>query len=384
MIHKPQYSLVETEIREIIKQNGPISFAHFMELALYHPQCGYYINKAGFGPNGDFFTAPMTHPIFGSLIANQAMLMWLQLGKVSPINVLELGAGNGQLGIDFERHSERIDNQFCNALHYTANDLSPKPSDFLRDWIQGEISFTFENPSIIIANELLDAMPAHRVVMHNGELKEIFIGLNEAGDFQEYFLGLTTSEIKDRFDTFGIELAEGHKTEMNLGMTKWFKYIYDMIPSGYLLLIDYGYEAHEYYNESRMQGTLRCYYAHTLNMNPYIHVGKQDISIHVDFSTLRNIAHHTGFKLVKEKSQSQFLKDLGFEQYRDSIVRDRDLSLQVKNTNLRLLDLLIDDRGMGAFKVFIFAKNAPEPSGILAQKKDSDSPSILATTRHMP
>ena len=72
------------------------------------------------------------------------------------------------------------------------------------------------------------------------------------------------------------------------------------------------------------------------------------------------------------------------DRYRDSIVRDRDLSLQVKNTNLRLLDLLIDDRGMGAFKVFIFAKNAPEPSGILAQKKDSDSPSILATTRHMP
>ena len=77
-----------------------------------------------------------------------------------------------------------------------------------------------------------------------------------------------------------------------------------MIPSGYLLLIDDGYEAHEYYNEFRMQGTLRCYYAHTLNMNPYIHVGKQDISIHVDFSTLRNIAHHAGFKLVKEKSQS--------------------------------------------------------------------------------
>lgn len=384
MIQNPKYSLAEIDIKKTIRRSGPITFANFMELALYHADGGYYTNRVAFGSSGDFFTAPITHPLFGSLIAVQIKLMWQKLGMNYPLNVIELGAGNGQLGIDMKAHFERMSNGSSEVFDYIGNDLSSKPSDFLGKWIQGEIPFKFETHSVIVANELLDAMPVHRVTVDQAELKEIFIGLDEAGDFQEVLSQPSTSAIKEHFEELGIELTEGYRTEVNLGITKWFKYVFEMIDSGYLLLIDYGHEAGEYYNSHRSKGTLRCYYSHTLNMNPYIHVGKQDISSHVDFTTLRKVALDVGFDLMEEKSQSQFLSDLGFDRYKDKIASNNNLNRVTKNTNLRLLELLMDEAGMGSFRVFIFAKNILDPFTNTIDYNEIDVPLVLATPRHMP
>ncbi|MQF87367.1 MAG: hypothetical protein FI734_07940 [SAR202 cluster bacterium] len=383
MFIQSEYSPAEIAIRKIIIERGPITFAEFMEIALYYPGGGYYTNRNAFGPMGDFFTAPVAHPVFGTLIAEQIRLLWKAFGMPPKFNVVELGAGNGQLGIDVMASSSFMYTDYAKALNYIASDLSSKPPDYPGTWIQGNMDVKIEGPAVILANELLDAMPVHRVTAHQSKMLEIFIGLDENGNFKEILGELSSIEIGKQFYDLGISLHEGYRTEINIGLAKWLQSMYSMMDSGYLLLIDYGHESIDYYSKTRPEGTLRCYYAHTLNMDPYRHVGKQDISVHVDFTNLRKIAHEAGFDFLEMKTQAQFLLDLGIDHYRKKISESNQLDRVTKNRNTRLIDLLIDKRSMGGFGVFLFGKNAPSPTSY-SLESSFNAPLILATQRHMP
>ena len=156
---------------------------------------------------------------------------------------------------------------------------------------------------------------------------------------------------------------------------------------GYLLLIDYGHEADAYYDESRRRGMLRCYYQHTLNMDPYRRVGRQDISVHVETTSLRRAASAAGLSEAGSATQAEFLRALGFDAYRDDVARRPGLGAAVRTANLRALDTLVAPTGMGAFRVLAFQKGI-EPAGRLlgfgggAPRVSGAAP--LATSAHLP
>ena len=353
---------VENELRSRIKAKGAITFAEFAQAALYWPTDGYYATQRPFGARGDFYTAPSAHPLFGVLLASQVQQMWRLAGAPSRYWVVELGAGEGRMAQDTLATAPTLDPGFAQAVEYVAVDLQ-RPAAAAQDgvhWLQSAAPPAKPFAGCVIANELLDAMPVHRVTMRDGSLAEVYVGLDEHGRFTEVVDEPSTPALVQRFETPGITLPEGYRTEVNLGLERWVEEVARSLNRGYLLVIDYGHEASALYDESRSRGTLRCYYQHTLNANPYQHVGRQDISVHVDFTSLMGLARAYGFDLAGYTTQAEFLSNLGLPHYRESIARRGDLASDVRRANLHAIDTLVGPDGLGAFKVLALTKGMPD------------------------
>ena len=373
----------DDEARRRIAQRGPIAFSEFMEIALYWPDGGYYASRRSFGPLGDFYTAPLAHPVFGVLAARQLLTMWRALGNPAPFTVVEAGAGNGTLALDVIGHAAALGGGFPDALTYTAVDLREPPPDFPTRWLHSGGVPALGGSGVVLANELLDAMPVHRVTVENGRLRELFVDAAPEGGFIEVTGEPSTPALAERLDRLSVTLSEGYRTEVSLAPEAWLSEAYNAFERGYLLLVDYGHEAAAYYDESRRAGTLRCYSSHTLGMNPYFGVGKQDISAHVEFTSVRSAATAAGFAEAGEMSQSEWLWSLGIEECRTEIAgRDR-LSRAERMANLQGMDVLTDEEGMGGFRVLAFAKGAPV-DGVLGARPTESAPVPLAGSRHMP
>ena len=386
----------EEEVRRRIRELGPITFAEFMEVALYWPDGGYYSTRRAFGAAGDFYTAPLTHPVFGALIARQLGTMWRSVGRPERFVVIEAGAGTGRLAADIIDHAPALDAGFARALAYLGVERrgSPpqsSPSDG-GGWVTGGIEWATveggELPSagglgVTLANELLDAMPVHWVTVERGELRELFVGLSPEGRLVETAGAPSTIALAERLASLGVRLSEGHRAEVNLGLRAWVESAFEAIDSGYLLVIDYGHEASDYYDESRRRGTLRCYAGHTLGMNPYINVGRQDISVHVEFTSLRAAAAGAGFVEAGATSQADLLRGLGIDEYRWDIAGRAEMSPAARAANLRQIDSLADPDGMGSFRVLAFAKGAPA-AGVLGVASGPPGRAPLPTPEHMP
>ena len=373
----------DAEARRRIALRGPLTFAEFMEIALYWPDGGYYASRRSFGPLGDFYTAPLAHPVFGALIARQLLTMWRAAGSPVQFSVIEAGAGDGTLALDVIAHAAALGGGFPGALAYTAVDLREPPPDFPARWIRSSGVPALGGSGVVLANELLDAMPLHRVTVEGGQLRELFVDAAAEGGFIEVTGEPSTTALGERLDRVGARLSEGYRTEVSLAPEAWLREAFAAIERGYLLLVDYGHEAAVYYDESRRAGTLRCYAGHTLGMNPYFNVGRQDISAHVEFTSVRLAAVAAGFVEAGEVSQSEWLRALGIEEHRAEIAERTGLSRVERMANLRGMDVLTDDEGMGGFRVLAFAKNAPT-DGVLGVSPPESAPAPLAGARHMP
>ena len=403
----------EDEVRRRIGERGPITFAEFMEVALYWPDGGYYSTRRAFGTAGDFYTAPLTHPVFGALIARQLGTMWRSVGRPERFLVIEAGAGTGRLAVDIIDHAPALDAGFARALAYLGVERRPAPPSSILprrrerrpeqageraspadggggvtggiEWakVNGSELPSAGGPGVTLGNELLDAMPVHRVTVEEGGLRELFVGLSPDGRLVETAGAPSTPALAERLASLGVRLSEGHRAEVNLGLRAWVESAFGAIDSGYLLLIDYGHEASDYYDESRRRGTLRCYTGHTLGMNPYINVGRQDISVHVELTSLRAEAAAAGFVEAGATSQAGLLRGLGIDEYRRDIAGRADMSPAVRAANLRQIDSLADPDGMGAFRVLAFAKDAPT-AGVLGVASGPPGRAPLSTAEHMP
>ena len=373
----------DAEARRRIALRGPITFAEFMEIALYWPDGGYYASRRSFGPLGDFYTAPLAHPAFGALVARQLLTMWRALGSPAPFNVIEAGAGDGTLALDVVAHASALESGFPDALTYTAVDRREPPPDFLSRWIRSGGVPAVGGSGVVLANELLDAMPLHRVAQEGGQLRELFVDAALEGGFIEVTGEPSTPALAERLDRLDVTLSEGFRTEVSLAPEAWLREAFAAIERGYLLLVDYGHEAAAFYDESRRAGTLRCYSGHTLGMNPYFGVGRQDISAHVEFTSVRSAATAAGFTEAGEMSQAEWLRSLGIDGYRAEIAERSGLSRIERTANLHGLDVLADDEGMGGFRVLAFAKDAPT-DGVLGASPPESAPAPLARARHMP
>lgn len=388
---------VEEEIRRRIREVGPITFAKFMELALYWPKGGYYSGTTPVGRSGDFYTSPGAHPAFGGLLAIQIYQMWRLLGSPSPFWVVEPGAGDGLLCHDIVSYSLNLPEDFNSCLRYVCidggvvsgfEDHLPSSLRSKVDRIVGRDIPLNGFEGCIVSNELVDAFPVHRVVMTDGRLCEIYVNLD--GDAYVEEVGEPSTEaLGERFDKLEIGLAEGQVAEVNLAIETWLEDVVSSLVRGYVLTIDYGRHAEELYSEERLRGTLTCFYKHLQTDDPYSRVGEQDISSQVDFSTLHGLGNGLGLEPLMYLSQSQFLTNLGLRRMMNGLY-STSLSQQTRDANRTGMLDLIRPGGLGEFKVLIQQRNAPASPlwGIQSDESLEELreglPVPLLTALHMP
>ncbi|SDE97318.1 SAM-dependent methyltransferase, MidA family [Mucilaginibacter pineti] len=342
-----------------IRENGPVSFHDFMEMALYHPEYGYYMaSREKIGPKGDFYTSCSLGSVFGAMIAKQLVEMWHLSGEEN-FTVVEFGAGDGTLCHDILDYFRNYTN-FYERLQYVIIEKSP----FMRkkekahlpekvcwyDTLEMLGAFT----GCVLSNELVDNFAVHQVVMYN-ELMEVF--LEERNGLVEV-LRPASAALKAYFENLNVELPVGYRAEVNVEAAAWLENISRYLQKGFVLTIDYGYTSNELYSSRRSRGTLLCYQGHQVNESFYENIGKQDITSHVNFSGLCHWGHQYGLFCCGLTSQAEFLLALDFKGYlRQQLSDEKDiLRLAIQESHLTRT-LLID---MGRkFKVLIQRKDIP-------------------------
>lgn len=364
---------LEQRIKERIRKEGPITFAVFMEMALYGEPGGYYASSlATVGAEGDFYTSPTAHPVFGALIALQLEQMWRLLGSPRRFAVIEMGAGKGLLGRDIMRHGQRLSPSFRDACHYIAidrgvakylGDSEPlgERASYLRALVapgpdpgQGKRLPLRGVVGCFLSNELLDAFPVHRVMVKDGQLQEIYVALD--GDALVEILGEPSTQlIEGRLRDEGVFIPEGCQGEVNLTIDPWMAEVSQALERGFVLTIDYGYPAPELYSARRPRGTFMCHYRHTTNEEPYIRIGKQDITSHVDFTAVTMAGERNGLELCGLTTQRQFLLNLGFRAFVDALHFQKLPPLAYEANRMGMMDL-IKPQGLGGFKALLQAK----------------------------
>ncbi len=308
-----QVSSLATHLEERIRKEGPITFRDFMECCLYYPALGYYnAAKPRIGKSGDYYTSPYVHSIFGTLIAKQMVEMWECMGS-GPFTIVEYGAGTGVLCHDILlhlQHYEALFNQLTYAIIEKSEAMRNRQKSIVGDkaiWVK-DIAELAPVSGCVLSNELIDNFAVHQVVMHD-ELMEVMVDFNE-NRFQEKLVPASRL-LKDYFTIQGIVLKKGSRAEVNLQALEWISAIGKALEKGFVLTIDYGFPANELYNEKRRSGTLMCYHQHRTNENPYIHIGEQDITVHVNFTALKSEGEKAGLQLTGFTSQAHFLHGSG-------------------------------------------------------------------------
>lgn len=365
-----------------------ITFAEYMDLVLYHPEQGYYATGAvNIGSEGDFFTSPHLANDFGELLAEQFAQMWEILGQPSPFTLVEMGAGQGLLAGDVLRYLYRQHPNCFESLEYIiiekASGLIAQQQQLLKNlnlpntqlpirWCSLEQIPEESITGCFFSNELVDALPVHQVVIEEGKLQEIYVTISNTSDniinFVEVIDTLSTSQLSEYFEFVGIDFISsgaypnGYRTEVNLAALDWLKRVSTRLRRGFLLTIDYGYPAARYYQPARHQGTLQCYWHHQHHDNPYIYVGHQDITAHVDFTALERQGELCGLERVGFTQQGLFLMALGLgdritalSSYNSTRGQAKANAQDVMKIMQRreVLHQLINPMGLGGFGVLI-------------------------------
>lgn len=318
-------NLLQKKIVEQIKKKGPMTFEHFMSMALYDPELGYYNTESGkIGRAGDFYTSSHLHPVFGAIMGRQIFEMWNLMGRPENFRIVEMGGGAGYFCKDLLDSLSSVDKfaDFFRALKYTIIERSPalrnRQQELLSefsgkiDWLTA-LSECGRITGCIFSNELLDAFPVHLVRMEDN-LKEIYLDFAEGQGFMEIAGDLSNEEILPYFRDFSPELRKGYTTEVNLGIRDWLREINDVLDKGFILTIDYGYPAWDYYSEDRDRGTILCYHKHQINENPYQNIGEQDITAHVNYSAVKKWGEEIGIKTAGFCGQGVFMVSLGIDE----------------------------------------------------------------------
>ncbi|MBE9216241.1 class I SAM-dependent methyltransferase [Plectonema cf. radiosum LEGE 06105] len=348
-----------------------ITFAEYMELALYHPEYGYYSqNAANLGKEGDFFTSVHLGADFGEMLAIQFIQMWEILGKPVPFSLIEMGAGQGHLALDILNYIKQQYPDFLQALKYIIIEKSPGLKQLQQQRLKNvEINWCsleeIKNNSVIgcfFSNELLDAFPVHQFILENGELREIYVtikGEQETGKlFTEIVDKPSTPELVNYLKLLEIDISKypsGYRSEINLAALEWLGVVANRLQRGYVLTIDYGYTQNRYYNPRRDKGTLQCYTRHHRHNDPYINIGQQDITAHVDFTALQQNGDRHGLQKIGLTQQGLFLMALGLGERVATLSQSKQpLSSLLQRRDS--LHQLLDPLGLGGFHVLVQAK----------------------------
>ncbi len=362
---------LEQLISERIQREGPISFAAYMQMALYERGFGYYVSgehKMGW-EGKDYATSTDLSALFATCMGRQLQRMWEQLKRPQPFIALEQGAGRGHLAQAIRAWAEKESPGFYQALDYRLEDIHFGQD--ARDTAPYDTSHNDITPSVILSNELIDAFPVHLVEKHAERLYEVFV------DRQQMRLVETLKEpenavCEDYLDRYRVpwrSYSDGWRAEINLDALRWMERAAKMVRRGFVLTIDYGDKARALYTRERREGTLLCYYKHTLNDRPLARPGQQDITAHVNFSALIEEGRRHGLRLNAFTTQQHWLQNMGISEELERLrLRDYAASVTQRASDegqvalLRWYALrqgvaaLMDPAGMGNFKVLVMRR----------------------------
>ena len=357
-----------------IEKRGPLPFSQFMAWCLYHPEYGYYQSKGTrIGKEGDYYTSPSVSPLFGHLIAKQLFQM-AEILRGENFDVVEMGGGRGFLCEDIIDWAKKNSPVFYQHLRYHLIETS---APFLREqrerlsekeregrvfWIDPK---TFGEGKVqiqgcFLSNELVDAFPVHRVILDQGNLKEIYV-TQRNGQFEERWGELSDPRIASYFRSMDITLQEGQKAEVNLLALEWMEKVARCLERGFVLTIDYGCLSEELYAPNRREGTLLCYFQHQASENSYERLGEQDITSHVNFTSLIRKGEEVGLRFTGLVPQYRFLIGLGILEQMETLGRELS-ELDGLKLRLSLKNLIEPEMGMGeVFKVLVQHKGMDQP-----------------------
>ena len=373
----PQAQALSQQLAQLIQQKiknagGWISFAEFMQMALYTPGLGYYAGGAQkFGMEGDFVTAPEISPLFAQTVAAQAAQV-LAAGDAKNINlnVLELGAGTGKLAVDLLLELQVLDalpKQYfilevsTHLRQVQCETCQAKLPQHLYEklvWLN-ELPKTFNG--LVLGNEVLDAIPAH--IVHKTASGWCERGITFNHDFEWQDSALSQPNLpEDLASHLPDDLPIGYITEVNPAACALVRSLGEMLETGAILLIDYGFGAAEYYHPQRSQGTLMCHYQQLAHDNPLTLIGLQDITAHVDFTSIASVldmpCEATTMRLAGYVNQAQFLINCGILNILQRYSAEDIEYMKLAATAQKLLS----PAEMGElFKVICLTKNIDEP-----------------------
>jgi len=340
-------------------------FAEFMEVALFWPDGGYYTSgRETWGPGGDYFTNVDISPLFAAMLAKQIHEMWLVLGGPGDFTLVEAGAGRGLLteGIISTVRSRYPD--LAAALKAVLVEKNPnlrRPPEEGVVWREdiGGIEPGFEG--CILSNELMDSFPVHRVRLLSGSLIELYVGFDGAR-FVDVAGEPSTPALAAYLRDAGVELAEGQTTEINLLAGPWIAEAAGLLSRGFVITVDYGWPARELYGPDRMRGTLMCHYRHTINDDPYVNIGDQDITAHVDFTTLAAAGRGAGLELTGFTTQKNMLLGMGITEELGGVESLDVADIERVRFNQSVKELIMPGGPGDVFKVLVQHKGMEKPA----------------------
>lgn len=359
------------EIRAEIRERGPVTFARFMELALYHPEHGYYTTRPTvIGRDGDFYTSLNLNPVFGWLIARQVEQMWRLLGSPARFTIAEMGAGLGMLCDDILSYLAKEHPGCFAAARYLIFERSGAMREAQRmllserDYFEKVSWEDFYDSSlkpftgVFVSNELVDVFPVRLVVMGDAGPLENHVA-HDGDKFVMEALPLSDPRVGEYLVDYEIALEPGQIAEINLEAELWMGRVAEIIDNGFAITIDYGYEARKLYGNARPRGTLLCYHRHKTNEEPLERVGLQDITAHVNFTSLMRSGERGGLLTAGFTNQAFFLINLGLSGYASAPPEPGATPQKILNRNFAF-KRLIDPDGLGRYGVLVQYKGLSE------------------------
>jgi SAM-dependent MidA family methyltransferase len=379
------------EIQRAMREGGPMTFAAFMQAALYHPELGYY-SRPGMttGVAGDYYTSSDLTPAFGRLIARQIVEIASRTAGPAdpessvPFTVIEMGPGSGRLACDIMDTLAGEAPALAARTSYVLVEISPSLRSAQRARVDASpgaqaiarvlwrswddlLARPPAGPlkGCLVANEFLDALPVHMVERRGGRLREVHV-VPDGDGFTEALLDLSTPRLARHLEDLGIELAEGQRAEVCLQAMDFLAglgRLFGPAGRGGAILIDYGHQAGELYAAHRTGGTLMCYAAHRASgdvESPYQRVGEQDMTAHVDLTSVRRHAEAAGFDVAPVISQMRFLVSLGLPGMMAELAARADAAGVAAQRERLALHSLISPEGMGEiFQVMLLTRGTP-------------------------
>ncbi|KUJ72824.1 class I SAM-dependent methyltransferase [Thiomicrospira sp. WB1] len=360
------------KIRQRLKRHGQLPFSDYMQMALYTPGLGYYTSGLPkIGRGGDFVTAPEISPLFSQCLARQVAQ---GLSLLTTPNVIEFGAGRGTmardllLALDEAGQAERLQRYYILELSADLRDRQQTLLNSLPAHLANKVEWLSELPktpleAVVLANEVLDAMPFERLRLEPEQTLRAYVYYNEAHEALEWtYEPIVEPELQrisnQLLQSLGSVSERGYDTEVNLNLYPWLQSLSESLTRGLVLLVDYGYPRQEYYQPARHMGTLRCHYQHLAHSDPFFYPGLQDITAHVDFTAVAENAFSAGFKIAGYTTQAHFLMSSGLMDLAHQ--PDAEVTEQLKLAQ-QIKTLTLPDEMGETFKVMALSKDLDQP-----------------------
>jgi len=314
---------LQQRLRDQIRRKGPLTFHDWMQAALYDKDEGYYCrsNRKRWGREGDYRTSPERSALFGATFARYFHKLFRDAGAPERFVIVEVGGGEGQFAASVLEVLEQQFAEFYERLIYVFDEIgedSRLTAQTRLEPFNDRVAFTrlldlepIES-GVVFSNELLDALPTHRVTLRNGELQEHFVTAKGEKEFEWLTATPSTPRLATYLQETGIQLIENQVAEVNLDVEDWLRLAAGKLNSGYLICIDYGAEARDLYNPTlRPDGTLRAFEQHRFAQNVLANPGGQDITATVDWTNVKRVCANLGFETLSFMKQNQFLLQAG-------------------------------------------------------------------------